>query len=316
MEVFNVEKTDLNIRTETTTVERFSKAINLETIFDGRGNITFNTICVSRPGLQLTGYFKHFANSRVQLIGNAEFEYLSSMPAAAKERNVEEIFRREIPCVIIANNLGVEPTLLKYAKKYNCPMFLSKQNSAVLAHELIMFLSDLLAPTTMIQGVFVEVFGVGILLTGKAGIGKSETALELITRGHRLIADDSVIVKNLGDELIGKPPLNIRYFMEVRGIGIINVQKMYGPGSVRQNKEVDMVVELVKWEDGGEYVRLGDVKNTEDLLGISVPKLVIPVCPGRNIPVIIESAARKYRLDETGYDATKDLISRTFPKNK
>lgn len=315
MNVFNTEKIDLNLHDETVSVKSFAEALNLEIVYEGRNEITLNTVCVARPGLQLTGYFNHFSHNRVQVIGNAEHEYIKAMPDSARERNLEELFKRNIPCIIVANNLSVHESLLKYAKKYECPVLLSKQISAVIVHELINYQTELLSPTEVVHAVLVEVYGIGVLITGNAGIGKSETALELITRGHRLIADDSVVVKNIGESLIGKSPANIQFYLEVRGLGIINVQKTYGPGSVRKSKTVDMVVELVKWDEKREYNRLGN-KQYEEILGISLPKIVMPVKPGRNIPVIIETAARKYRLDESGYDATAELISKVFPNEK
>ncbi len=314
MNVFNTEISDLSGNVETVSVKQFANALNLEIIFEGRGNITLNSISVNRPGIQLTGYFEHFDHNRVQLIGNAEHEYLSTLDEEKQLKVLTELFSRDVPCMIISSNLSVTESILKCAKQFNCPLFLSKQLTTVLSHELTIYQSELLAPTLIVHGVLVEVFGVGVLITGHAGIGKSETALELITRGHRLVADDSVIIKNMGEILLGKSPENIRYFMEVRGIGIINVQTMYGPGSIRPEKTVDMIIELVKWEDGADYERLGDIKLSKDILGMKKPKIVIPVSPGRNIPVIIETAARKYRLDQTGYDATAELIARTFGK--
>ena len=314
MNVFNTEISDLSGNVETVSVKQFANALNLEIIFEGRGNITLNSISVNRPGIQLTGYFEHFDHNRVQLIGNAEHEYLSTLDEEKQLKVLTELFSRDVPCMIISSNLSVTESVLKCAKQFNCPLFLSKQLTTVLSHELTIYQSELLAPTLIVHGVLVEVFGVGVLITGHAGIGKSETALELITRGHRLVADDSVIIKNMGEILLGKSPENIRYFMEVRGIGIINVQTMYGPGSIRPEKTVDMIIELVKWEDGADYERLGDIKLSKDILGMKKPKIVIPVSPGRNIPVIIETAARKYRLDQTGYDATAELIARTFGK--
>ena len=315
MNVFNTEKTDLNLHSETVSVKSFAASLNLEIIYEGRKELTLDSICVARPGLQLTGYFTHFRNNRVQVIGRAEHEYLKAMPAKEREKNLDELFKRNIPCVIIANGLEIPASLLKYAEKYECPVFLTRQISAVIVHELINYQSELLSPTEVIHSVLVEVFGIGILITGNAGIGKSETALELVTRGHRLVADDSVVVKNIGESLIGKSPNNIQYYLEVRGLGIINVQKTYGPGSVRQAKTVDMVVELVDWDEKREYNRLG-TKQYEEILGVQLPKIVLPVKPGRNIPVIIETAARKYRLDQSGYDATQELIAKVFPNEK
>ena len=312
MEVVNTEKLDMSVNAETVLIKKFAEALNLEIVYEGRGSLLLNSISVSRPGLQLTGYFNHFDHNRIQLIGNAEYEYLLSMKENERDKNLDELFKRDIPCIILANNLKVLPSLLKYAKKYDCPFFLSKQITTVLAHELTIYQEELLAPTLISHGVLVEVFGVGVLITGKAGIGKSETALDLITRGHRLVADDSVVIKNIGENLMGKSPEKIQYFMEVRGIGVINVQTMYGPGAIRPIKTVDLIVELVKWDDKQNYDRLGDVKFKEEVLGVLKPKLTIPVTPGRNIPAIIETAARKYRLDEAGYDATQELLLRTF----
>lgn len=313
--VFNTEKVDLNLHDETVSVKSFAESLNLEIAYEGRKEITLNSICVARPGLQLTGYFTHFSHNRVQVIGRAEHEYLKAMKEEERDKNLDELFKRNIPCIIIANDLSVPKSLLQYAQKYECPVLLSKQISAVIVHELINYQSELLSPTQVVHAVLVEVYGIGVLITGNAGIGKSETALELITRGHRLVADDSVVVKNIGESLIGKSPNNIQFYLEVRGLGIINVQKTYGPGSVRLSKTVDMVVELVDWDEKREYNRLG-TKQYEEILGIQLPKITMPVKPGRNIPVIIETAARKYRLDESGYDATAELLAKVFPNEK
>ena len=315
MEVINTEKTIKTAKTITITTEKFAKALNLEIVNNGEGKVQLNSIAVSRPGLQLTGYFDHFNNKCVQIIGRAEYDYLEKAQGDKKvEKNVEKLFKVGVPCIIVTRGLPVLDVLKKYAKKYDCPLLTSKQTPTVLSHELVIFQSDLLLPTEMVHGVLVEVFGVGVLLTGNAGVGKSETALELITRGHRLVADDCVLVKNVGERLIGKSPENIRYFMEVRGLGIINVQTIYGPGAIRPEKAVEIVIELKSWKTGQEVERLGDVKHETEILGIKCPKFTIPVRPGRNIPVIIETAARKFRLSQTGYDATSELLAKAFPK--
>ncbi len=313
MNVINTEIYDLSGNLEKVKVEDFAKALNLKVINEGRGDIIISSISVSRPGLQLAGYFSYFDNDRIHLIGTPEYSYLVSM-ASDERKKVLDIIFKEIPCMIISHGLEIMPEILDYAKKYNCPLLLSKQIAAVVTHELTIYQSELLAPTIVMHGVFVEVFGVGVLITGDAGVGKSETALELITRGHRLVADDSVVIKNMGETLVSKAPERIRHFMEVRGIGIINVQTMFGPGSIRLEKTVDIVIHLSRWEEGKSYERLGDVKQTQTILGIDLPKHTIPVSPGRNIPVIIETAARKFRLDQVGYDATQELINRTFKK--
>ena len=314
MNVINTEIHDLSGNTEVIKISDFAKALNLNIVVEGRGDMIISSISVSRPGLQLAGYFSYFDNDRIQLVGRPEYSYLAKMEQEDKERILDIFFSKGIPCLIVSDNLEVLPELVKFAKKHDCPLLASQQIAAVVTHELTIYQSELLAPTIVMHGVLVEVFGVGVLITGHAGVGKSETALELITRGHRLVSDDSVVIKNMGETLVSKAPKNIRHYMEVRGIGIINVQTMYGPGAIRLEKTVDLVIDLAKWEEGKEYERLGDVKQTQTILGIELPKHTIPVSPGRNIPVIIETAARMFRLNQMGYDATQELINKTFKK--
>lgn len=293
-------------------VAEFCEKLSLQTEFEGRGEISISSISVSRPGLQLAGYYKHFANDRVQVIGNAEHEYLRSLSAAARKKSINELFACELPCLIIARGLDAMPEIIEAAREYNCPLFRSESITTVLIHDIMIYLNDMLAPNTVVHGELLDVSGVGVLITGEAGIGKSETALELITRGHRLVADDSVMVKNTGELLVGTCPNKIKYFMEVRGLGIINVKTMFGSGAIRPEKTVDLVAHLVHWDEKREYDRLGDEKNSANILGVEVPKHIIPVSPGRNIPVIIETAARKFRLEELGYSALDELISLSF----
>ncbi len=293
-------------------VKDFAKALNLEVEYEGRGEVSLQTISISRPGLQLTGYFKHFDHKRVQVIGNAEYEYIRSAPKTAMNENLENLFSRDIPCMIFARGLDVSDNLRKYAEKYKCPLFRSDMVTTTLINELTIFQNDILAPTKVVHGVLVDVFGVGILIIGRSGVGKSEIALELVNRGHRLVADDSVILKNKNDQIFGKSPEKIRYFMEIRGIGIINVQQMFGPGAIRPEKTVDIIAELSPWAEGNTYDRIGYEENYEDVLGINKLKIVVPVSPGRNIPVVLETAARKYRLKQAGYDASADLMKAVF----
>ena len=198
------------------------------------------------------------------------------------------------------------------ARDTGTPIFRSGKMTTLLMSDLVIYLNRLLAPSTTIHGVLMDVFGVGMLLTGSSGVGKSETAMELIKRGHRLVADDSVLIKRVENELIGTSPERIRYFMELRGIGIINVKNMYGSGSVLGEKEVELVMELEPWKKEKEYDRIGGERNTEEILGVKVPKLVIPISPGRNLAILIEVAARNSRLKEMGYDAAQELIQRTI----
>lgn len=305
-------KTVEKIETRTVSCEEFAEQLGLDVYFRGRGEIGISDISVSRPGLQLAGYFEHFAGDRVQVMGNAEHEFLKRLAAADKEDVLDKLFASKIPCLIMARGLEFDSRISFYAEKYNCPLLRSSSVTTVLIHDLMIYLNELLAPETLVHGGLLDIFGVGVLITGKAGVGKSETALELISRGHRLVADDSVVIKNKGEILVGTCPNKIKYYMEVRGIGIINVKNMFGPGAIRPEKTVELVAQLVPWNELSDCDRLGDVKQTEEILGISVPKLVIPVSPGRNIPIIIETAARKFRLEEFGYSAVDELLNATF----
>lgn len=292
--------------------EQFANQFGMKIIHEGRGELTVDSISVNRPGLQFAGYLDHFANERVQLIGNAEINFLACLPEKIKKRAIDQFFAQEIPCLIVARGLTIDDEIIEGAKKYDCPLFSSEKVTTSLISEITNYLSEVLAPTAVIHGVMMDILGVGMLITGNAGIGKSETALELIERGNCLVADDSVIVTSLRGKLSATCPEKIRYFMEVRGVGIINVKSMFGPGAVRLNKKIDLIAELTPWNEDSEYDRLGDEKLTENILGVQVQKLVIPVSPGRNIPIILETAARKFRLEEFGYNAVDELIKGAF----
>ena len=201
---------------------------------------------------------------------------------------------------------------METVRKASCPLFRSHKVTTDLMSDLYIYLNRMLATSVKEHGVLMEVFGVGMLLTGKSGVGKSETAMELISRGHRLIADDSVIIKDIANALYGTAPDIIRYFMELRGIGIINVKSMYGSGSVLNEKKIEIVIQLENWQQGKEYDRVGDTSAFAEYLGIKIPKLTIPVSPGRNLAIIIEVAARNFRLKSMGYDASQELITRSI----
>ncbi len=295
-------------------VEDLARDLNLKVVYKGRSVVNVTTTNVARPGLQLAGFYQHFDNKRFQIIGKAEHEFIKTIPEKARKNCLEELFKREIPCLIISRNLPVFEEIENFAQKYNCPIFSSDDVTTNLISKLMGYLSQLLAPTARMHGVLLDIFGVGVLITGNAGIGKSETALDLISKGHRLIADDSVTIKSINGELIGSSPENVKYFMEVRGLGIINVKTMYGSGAIRPEQGINIVAELVPWDKGQNYERLGNEKSLVDILGISVQKIQIPVSPGRNIPIVIETAAKKYRLEETGYNAVDELLDRAFNK--
>ncbi len=303
---------DLRV-TETVSITQFANELNLEIVYAGRGMITFSSMNIARPGLQLAGFFSFYDSKRIMLIGLSEYEYIRSFPTEERTVRIERLFEfGEVPCVIWTRDLPVIHEFIEIARKYGCPVFRTGKLATAIINDLSWYLSELLAPTTRRHGVLLDVFGVGILITGHSGVGKSETAMELIKRGHRLAADDSVMIKKIANSLVGYSPEQIRYFMELRGIGIINIKSMYGSGSVMNEKKVELVIQLENWSPENNYDRLDGNSFTEDILGKSVPKLIIPVTPGRNLAIIIEVAARNFRLKEMGYDAANELITRTI----
>ena len=294
-------------------LDRFASGLNLEILHAGRGIIHFTSISVDRPGLRLAGFFNYFDSQRIILIGLTEHEYLRSVAPEERAEKIKKLFDcGEIPCIIFSRDLPVLPEFMEAARRTGTPVFRTGKITTNIMADLYVYLSRLLAPVTTVHGVLMDVFGAGILLTGASGVGKSETAMELIKRGHRLVADDSVLIKRVENELVGSAPERIRYFMELRGIGIINVKNMYGSGSILNEKEVELVMELEHWQEGKAYDRIGGEGGVEEILGIKVPKLTVPVSPGRNLAILIEVAARNHRLKSMGYDAAQELIQRTI----
>lgn len=298
--------------TENVKLDKFAADLNLEIVYAGRGTVTLSSMSVERPGLALAGFFDYFDPTRVVVLGFSEHEYLRTFTEKIRRKKIADLLSQGVlPCIILSRDLPVLNELSEEARKVSCPIFRSPKPTTDLMSDLYIHLNRVLAPSTSSHGVLMEVFGVGVLLTGNSGVGKSETAMELIKRGHRLIADDSVIIKEIANELYGTAPDMIRYFMELRGIGIINVKSMYGSGSVLNEKKIDMEIRMERWQEGKEYDRVGDEGMTEEILGVKIPKLVIPVSPGRNLAIIIEVAARNFRLKSMGYDAAEELISRS-----
>ncbi len=300
--------------TQSVMLDKLASDLNLEIVYTGRGVVTLASMSVERPGLQLAGgFFNYYDPRRIIVLGLAEYEYLRTFSPAERKEKLEKLFAHgELPCIMLSRDLPALPELIEMAKKYACPIFRSAKITTDLMSDLFIYLNRILAPSISEHGVLMEVFGVGILLTGKSGVGKSETAMELIKRGHRLIADDNVIIKEIANELYGTAPDIIRYFMELRGIGIINVKSMYGSGSVLDEKNIQLIIQLENWQQGKEYDRIGDELSSTTYFGIKVPKLIIPVSPGRNLAIIIEVAARNFRLKSMGYDASEELITRSI----
>lgn len=257
---------------------------------------------IIRPGLQMAGYFDWFSFERVQVMGKAEMFYLKTLDDVVKKQRLDKFFSFPIPALIIANEMAVDEDIIHYAKKYKRPLFTSNQKTDKLQNILINFLEEELADETTLHGVCLEVFGVGVLIKGKSGIGKSETSLELINRGHRLVADDAVIIKKVDNGLKATCPELTQHLMEIRGIGILDIKLLFGVGSIRIEQYVEIVIELEEWDENKEYDRIGTDEDYTDILGIKVPTVLIPVRPGRNISAIIEIAAKNYRQKLLGYN--------------
>ena len=288
----------------------FAKILGLEIIHQGKEYITLSTININRPGIQLTGFYTHFGADRVQIMGEMEFAYLKNLTPEQRYESLDKYFSYPLPCLIISTDLEPLKEMVELANKHQIPLLRSQQRTTFIVNDMISYLNELLAPTITMHGVLMDMYGVGVLITGNSGIGKSENALELVQRGHRLVADDAVIIRRVNDRLIGTSPDNIRYFMEVRGIGIIDVRNMYGVGAVKLTKVIDMVVQLEKWDDTKEYDRLGSSSDYMEILDHNLPKIVVPVRPGRNLAVILEVAARDHRLKSMGFSALDELNKR------
>ena len=266
---------------------------------------------VMRPGLQLTGFFNHFEPLRLQVIGNAESTYLRTLSHERLESIFDELFSHKIPALVFARNIEPMPECMEMAHKHDITILRCLESTSYVVSSLITYLKNALAPRIARHGVLVEVYGEGLLLMGESGIGKSEAAAELLKRGHRLIADDAVEIKRVSDlTLVGSAPEIIRHFFELRGIGIVDVRRLFGMGAIKDTERIDLVINLEKWEEGKMYERLGiDTKYTE-ILGLSIPSLTIPVRPGRNLAVVVEVAAMNQRHKMMGYNAAKELNER------
>jgi len=257
---------------------------------------------IVRPGLQMAGYFEWFSFERVQIMGKAEILYLKTLDEEVKKDRLDKFFSFPIPALIVANEMEVEDAIINYAKKYKRPVYKSKERTDKLVNIMINFLEEELAEETTLHGVCLEVFGVGVLLRGKSSIGKSETALELINRGHRLVADDAVIIKRVEGGLKATCPELTRHLMEIRGIGILDIQHLFGVGSIRIEQFVELVVDLEEWDENKEYDRIGKDDEYTEILGLKVSTVIIPVRPGRNTSAIIEIAAKNYRQKLLGFN--------------
>ena len=266
---------------------------------------------VNRPSLQLTGFYDYFDNNRIQILGMVEYTYLTKISDEERYRQLEMLFSRKIPALIIARGQEVLDGMEELSEKYNVPVLRTQYSTSRFMSGVIAWLNKELAPRITRHGVLVEVYGEGILILGESGVGKSEAAIELVKRGHRLVADDAVEIKKVSDiSLVGSSPEIIRHFIELRGIGIIDVKEIFGIGAVKNTEKIDMIINLEAWVDGKHYDRLGLEEEYTEILGIQIPSLLIPVKPGRNLAVIVEIAAMNNRQKRNGYNAAEELNKR------
>ena len=265
----------------------------------------------NRPGMQFANYWDFFPYERPQLLGKVEMTYLSQLDELTRRERLAKYFNYPVPCIIICRGYPCFDEMLVLAMARKVPIYSTKKETTQFELELIAYLRDRLAPRETRHGVLVNVFGAGLLITGNSGVGKSEAALELIKRGHQLVADDVVDIRRVDEkQLIGESPELVRHFMEIRGVGIIDISTMYGVGSILHSKSIDMVIHLEMWQAGKEYDRLGMNDNYTDILGVQVPYLLLPIHPGRNMAVVLEVAARNLRLKQMGYNAANELTRR------
>ena len=292
-------------------LSQIAEALNLTEVYvaENYKETNISTVEINRPGLELTGYLEFFDNKRIQVLGNTEFSYLGRYGPEAQKMVIDSIFSFGPPAVIICRDIEPSNAILESAKLHKVSIFSTTQSTSDLTASLVQYLNKEPAPRITRHGVLVEVYGEGCLLTGDSGVGKSETAIELIKRGHRLVADDAVEIRRTAQTtLYGQSPENIRHFIELRGIGIINARKLFGMGAIKLQEKIDMVINLEQWDSAKVYDRMGLDNEYMKILGVEVPTLTIPVKPGRNLAVIIEVAAMNNRQKKMGYNAARELL--------
>ncbi|MCI6999618.1 MAG: HPr(Ser) kinase/phosphatase [Clostridiales bacterium] len=276
-------------------------------------NYTTQTVTISdvnRPALQLVGFYKYFEPMRLQILGKAEMVFLQAMMQEKRRAVLESLLRCEIPALIIARNMEAFPELIELAEKHGRTLLRIDKTTVDATSEIIDYLNKKLAPQITRHGVLMNINGQGVLLLGDSGIGKSETAIELLKRGHRLVADDAVEIRRVSTSLYGTAPEIIQHYMEIRGVGVVDVQQLFGMGAVQFDTEIDLVIQLEQWQDGKFYDRLGLGEETYEMLGVKLPYMTIPVRPGRNLAGIVEIATMKNRQMKYGYNPARDFVSR------
>ena len=312
----------MNEHKYTVELSKIIKEFSLEVIYPSKDmdNVLVCNNEVNRPSLQMAGFFDYFDNTRIQVIGKVETSYLSHLSNEDMAVALENFFAKGVPCVIVTRGMDIAPVMKELAEKYNTPLLRCNMSTSRFISALIAYLNIELAPRMTTHGVLVEVYGEGVLLLGDSGVGKSETAVELVKRGHRLVADDAVELKRVSDKsILGSAPDIIRHFIELRGIGIIDVKNIFGIGAVKNTEKVDLIINLEIWQEKKQYDRLGLSTEYTELLGINIPSITLPVKPGRNLAVVIEVAAINHRQKRMGYNAAEALNERLInemEKNK
>ncbi len=295
----------------TVSLEKVIREMKLEKLYYPDKEILIETADVNRPGLQITGFFDYFDPSRIQILGMVENTYLTGLSAEVRYKSLKRLFEKHISAMILTRNGNASAEMLKLAEEYETPVLRTAQPTSYFTSTLNAYLSFELAPRITRHGVLVEIYGQGVLILGESGVGKSETAVELIKRGHRLVADDAVEIKKVSSKtLIGVSPDIIRHFIEIRGIGIVDVKNIFGMGAVKDSENIDMIIHLETWDRNKQYDRLGLVDEYTNILGLDIPSLTIPVRPGRNLAVIFEVAAMNNRQKRMGYNAAEELNRR------
>lgn len=266
---------------------------------------------INRPGLQMVGFSRFFDSSRIQIMGRVEFSYLEQFHAEEREKRLESFFELGFPALVVTRGQQIFPEMIEYAEKYEITLLRTEYGTSQFMSMIIRYLDYELAPQRTRHGVLCEIYGEGILIMGESGVGKSEAAIELVKRGHRLVADDAVEIRKISDSsLVGSSPEIIRHFVEVRGIGIIDVKEIFGMGAIKDEQSIDMVIHLEAWDKNKQYDRLGMVDEYTNIMGINIPSLTVPVKLGRNIAVIVEVAAMNNRQKKMGYNAAVELNNR------
>ena len=296
----------------TASIGEIVERLKLEVIYTPKD---INELVVSdndcnRPGLQLMGFYEYFNAERIQICGNMEFAYLASLDENVRAQRIDALFATRIPLFIVARGHEIYPEMIDIAKKYEVPIARTQISTTEFIASLIGFLNVKLAPRITRHGVLIEIYGEGVLIVGESGVGKSETAIELVKRGHRLVADDAVEIRKTSSvTLVGSSPDNIRHFLELRGIGIINTRRLFGMGAVKVSEKIDLIIELEPWDSNKIYDRMGVDNEYTTILGVKIPSLTIPIKPGRNLAVILEVAAMNNRQKKMGYNAAQELLN-------